>query len=364
MLIKKLKEAFSKVSLIVFYAFDVFIIIYLILAVMALAGYLLTTLGVLDEEFYLSPLLGVGVALFVSFIISLFTTILSDRILLRPIREMTEAMNELANGNFDIHMRMGRGFRPRELVDFGESFNETAKELRSVKILRSDFINNFSHEFKTPVVSLRGFAELLKDEELSAEERQEYLDIIITESTRLSTLATNVLNLSKIENQAILTDLVIFNLSEQIRHAVLMMESKWSAKGLVPDVNLDEVSFYGNEELLSHIWVNLLDNAIKFSDQGGRLRLELIELSDGIEFRIRDYGCGMDPETQAHIFEKFYQAEAARDRGGNGLGMTIVKKVVTLSRGEIVVDSHPGQGTLITVSLPKLAQNVNKAVTI
>jgi signal transduction histidine kinase len=318
----------------------------------------------LYEKFYLSPWPGVGAALFISLTVSLFTTVLSDRFFLRHIREMTEAMNELAHGNFDAQVRLGRGLRPPEIVDFCDSFNETAQELRSVKMLRSDFINNFSHEFKTPIVSLRGFAELLKDEELSAEEREEYLNIIITESTRLSTLATNVLNLSKIENQAILTDLVTFNLSEQIRHTVLMMEAAWTGKGLALDVNLDEVSFYGNEELLSHIWVNLLENAIKFSEPGGRLLIELIELREGVVFKIRDDGCGMDAETQAHIFDKFYQAEEAKAIGGNGLGMAIVKKVVSLSRGEIAIDSHPGRGTLVTVTLPKLAQSVNKSVAI
>jgi signal transduction histidine kinase len=363
-MIKKIKLWFSRISLVFFYAFDVFFIIYVVLAVMAVGGYLLTKTGWLDEEFYLNPWLGVGATFLVSLIVSLVTSLLSDRIIMRPMRDMSNAMKELANGNFDAEVRLGRVLRPRELTEFCESFNETTKELRSVKMLRSDFINNFSHEFKTPIVSLRGFAELLKNEDLPAEQRREYLDIIITESTRLSTLATHVLNLSKIENQAILTDLVPYNLSEQIRHTVLMMESKWSAKNLVPEVNLDEVNFYGNEELLSHIWVNLLDNAIKFSEPGGRLKIDLIELHDGVDFRIRDYGQGMDAETQAHLFEKFYQSEEAKAVGGNGLGLTIVQKVVELSRGEIVVESQPGAGTLITVSLPKLPQKMKTPVTI
>jgi signal transduction histidine kinase len=349
---------------VLFYAFNVFVIMYVILAVMALGGYLLTDAGILEEDFYKEPLIGALAAFFISFVVSLCTTILSDRTFLRSIREMTNAMRELADGNFDVHIRLRKGPNTKELNDFRESFNDTAKELKSVKMLRSDFINNFSHEFKTPIVSLRGFAELLKNEDLSPEQRDDYLDIIITESNRLSTLATDVLNLSKIENQTILTDLAMFNMSEQIRHTVLMLERKWSKKALNLDINLDEVNFYGNEELLSHIWVNLIDNAIKFSKEGGRLGLELIDLSDEVVFRISDEGMGMDAETQAHIFDKFYQAEDAKSIGGNGLGLAIAHKVVTLSKGEIVVESQPGLGTQITVTLPKLVQKRNVAVTL
>jgi signal transduction histidine kinase len=364
MAISKIKDFFSKFRLVFFLAFDIFIIIYVMLAIMAYTGYLLTSNGLLNDEFYLKPWSGFLAAFILSFIISLVTTLLSDRILLRPMRDMTQAMHELANGNFDAQVRLGWGFRPRELTDYCNSFNETAKELRSVKMLRSDFINNFSHEFKTPIVSLRGFAELLKDEDLPAEKREEYLNIIITESNRLSTLATNVLNLSKIENQAIMTDLETYDLSEQIRHTVLMLETKWAEKSLALDINLDEVHFYGNEELLSHIWVNLIDNAIKFSDPHGRIEIDLFNQPDEVVFKIRDEGFGMDAETQAHIFDKFYQTPQAKAIGGAGLGLAIVQSAVALSKGEIEVESQLGQGTLFTITLPKLSQTWTGAVTL
>ncbi|MBG0784069.1 MAG: HAMP domain-containing histidine kinase [Anaerolineaceae bacterium] len=352
----KKKKGMTGSRLLVVYSLILFLIIFVILSLTTLVGYLLTRLGIVSETFYLNPLVGVVFVVLVSFIIALLSSIANKHVILRPIQDMTTAMKELEQGNFDAHIDLDWGLRPQEMVDFSESFNQTAKELRSVKMLRSDFINNFSHEFKTPIVSLRGFAELLKHKDLSEEKRQEYLDIIIAEASRLTALSTNVLTLTKIENQAILTDLDLFAMDEQIRQAILVLEPRWSEKALQLDVNLQEVVYFGNTDLMSQVWVNLLDNAIKFSEVAGKLEIELTDFSDEVLFTLKDYGCGMDADTKARVFDKFFQADDSKVMGGNGLGMTIVQKIITLHRGHIAIESEPGEGTLVTVSLPKQAR--------
>lgn len=240
----------------------------------------------------------------------------------------------------------------REFERLSESFNRMAQELENTELLRSDFINNFSHEFKTPIVSLRGFAKILKNDSLTKEERDEYLDIIISESNRLSQLSTNVLNLSKIEKMSILSDMESFDLSEEVRQSVLLLESKWQNKNLELFIDMDELEYHGNKALLNQVWINLIDNAIKFSPQNGKIKLKLHRKKDQVVFQILDNGCGMDEETKNHIFDRFYQGDSSHTAEGNGIGLTVVEKIVHLHKGQIRVVSEAGIGTTFTVNLP------------
>lgn len=358
MLINKIKKFFSGFNLIFIYSAAIFLIILVTLMITSLTGYYLVSHGYLKGDFYESPYAGLILVFFLSILIGILSRLFGMNILIKPLRMMVKAMKELAQGNFNVQIELGKESRPWELTDFFYSFNETAKELRSIDTLRSDFVNNFSHEYKTPIVSIKGFAELLKHEDLTPEQREEYLDIIINESDRLAKLATNVLNLSKIEKQAIVTNQTTFNLSEQIRNAIVMLEPKWLPKGLDLAIDLLEVDggdiFYnGNTEILTQVWVNLLDNAIKFSSPGGKLEVRLTEAYDKVVFEIQDHGCGMDAQTQARIFEKFYRAQTSQYIEGSGLGMTIVQKIVALTHGQIAIKSELDQGTLVSVSLPK-----------
>lgn len=284
-----------------------------------------------------------------STVIGSVLTFIFGKIPLKPINKLITATKELSNGNFDIRINFDH---PQELKDLSNSFNNMAKELGSVELLRNDFVNNFSHEFKTPIVSLRGFAKLLKNENLTKSERDEYLDIIISESDRLATLATNILNLSNIENKTINTSTSNFNLSEQIRQSILLLESKWSNKAIDMNIDLDETSYIGNEELLKQVWVNLIDNAIKFTDKKGRIDIQLMSFNDCTIFKIKDTGIGMTSETKKHIFDKFYQGDTSHITEGNGLGLTMVNKIINLHKGYIEVKSQHSKGTIITVTLP------------
>lgn len=188
---------------------------------------------------------------------------------------------------------------------------------------------------------------------LSKEEMEDYLRIIVSESDRLAVLATNVLNLTKVEAQTIVTGKSIFNASEQIRRTVLMMESKWSEKELEFDLDIGEIEYFGNAELLNQVWVNVLDNAIKFSPEGSALTIKLFDFYDTVVFKVKDNGPGMDEQTKEHIFNKFFQGDSSRATQGNGLGLTVVKKIVSLHGGQIEVESCLGEGTTVTIVLPK-----------
>jgi signal transduction histidine kinase len=219
-------------------------------------------------------------------------------------------------------------------------------------MLRSDFINNFSHEFKTPIVSIAGFTKLLRKGNLSQPQKEEYLAIIETESLRLSQMATNVLNLTKVENQTILTDVTEYNLSEQIRSCILLLSEKWEEKEIDYVLDFREYSIHANEELLKQVWINLLGNAVKFSPHGGTIEVRITEQPDTMTVSVMNTGSTIAPEQQAKIFRKFYQADESHAAEGNGIGLAIVKRVVELHEGTVSVASGNGR-TTFTVVLPK-----------
>ena len=271
--------------------------------------------------------------------------------ILSPLKEMITATERIAKGDFKVHIRESFD----EKSDFGilqRSFNHMTRELDSIEMFRKDFINNFSHEFKTPIVSIQGFAHQLKAGCLTPEEEREYIRIIADESDRLAKMATNILLLSKLENQAIVTEKTEFYLDEQIRTCLLLLEKQWSAKEIELNIDLDEVKYCFNETMLSHVWVNLLGNAVKFTPRKGTVFCTLRALDNHVVVTISDTGCGMDETTQKHIFEKFYQGDTSHAGDGNGIGLTIVGRILVLCGGSIHVESHPGMGSTFIVTLP------------
>lgn len=269
---------------------------------------------------------------------------------IRPIQKVNKAMKKVSEGDFSIHLDEGQSVGEiRELIS---SYNHMVEELSGIEMFRKDFINNFSHEFKTPIVSIRGFAKQLERDDLTDEQRREYTRIIVSESERLANMSSNVLLLTKLENQQIVTDKARYALDEQLRSCILLMEKQWSEKNLELELELDEISYDGNEEMMSHVWVNLINNAIKFSPEGGKLGIGCMRVQDYIVVEVRDEGEGMDPATQMRIFEKFYQGDSAHATEGNGLGLSLVKRIVDLCQGKVTVDSLPGVGTTFYVYLP------------
>ena len=269
--------------------------------------------------------------------------------MLKPILKLTAATQKVARGDFSVSVDIKKNDEIGILI---KNFNRMAKELGNMEYLQKDFIRNVSHEFKTPIASIQGFAKLMQNENLSHEDRIEFSGIILEETERLSKLSTNILRLSKLENQSELTLKKEFLLDEQIRSVLVLLEQKWSKKNLDLTVNMEKICYAGDEELLQQVWINLIENAIKFSDEGGSISISLAQTEHHVEVEIADNGIGMDEETKQRIFERFYQGNASHSVEGSGLGLSIVKRILDLSNGEIQVKSNLHHGTVFLVKLP------------
>lgn len=272
---------------------------------------------------------------------------------LRPIKELSRATKEVKKGNFKVQVDTSVAPPDSEMGILIAEFNEMVTELDGIELFRNDFINNFSHEFKTPIVSIHGFAKELQMGNVTEEQREEYTRIIIEESSRLARLASSVLELSRLENQQIVTGKSEFYLDEQLRQCILLQESVWSEKGIDMIPELDEVRYFGSEELLAHVWTNLLSNAVKFTPEGGIVRVRLTADADTVTVQISDTGVGMSEEVQARVFEKFYQGDPSHHKSGYGIGLAMAHKAAALSGGEIAVRSAVGEGSTFTVTLPR-----------
>lgn len=282
---------------------------------------------------------------------SILSAMLSG-ILLRPLNDLKEGLLKVSKGDFTVRLEENGN---SELSHIQESFNIMVKELGNTELFRNDFINDFSHEFKTPMVSVYGFAKQLKKGGLTKEQEQENIDIIINESQRLINMSSNILMLSKLENQEIITDKKDFSLDEELRRCVLQLQGQWGEKNqeVIPD--LCEITYYGNSGMLKQVWLNVIGNAVKYTPDGGTIEVKLdINPKNEQEVRVRitDNGIGMDKATAERIFEKFYQGDSSHATGGNGLGLAMVKRIVELCGGRIRVKSEPDKGTQFTVYLP------------
>ncbi len=285
-------------------------------------------------------LINVGVGVVIALFLSRKALIYVNRIINR--------MNRLASGDYSARLSYGKPISMHPTIkEITESFNRMAEELEKTEMLRMDFINNLSHEFKTPIVSIAGFAKILKKGNLSREQQKEYLDIIEEEAKRLSTLANNVLNMTKVENQTILTKVVKFNLSEQIRSSILLLEERWSKKNLEWDLEFEEYEIEAEEKLLKEVWINLIDNAVKFSPEGGKVLVKIDEKDTWYQVTISNPGEEISEEIQEKLFHKFYQVDESHSIEGNGIGLAIVKRIVELHKGRVRVESKDGMVSFI-----------------
>lgn len=278
------------------------------------------------------------------------------RISLRPLGRLISGMNRLAGGDYSVRLYFGERKIGKMLAD---SFNKMAEELDNTELLRSDFVNNFSHEFKTPIVSIYGFAKMLRRGHPDEEQTREYLTIIEQESGRLAEMATNVLNMTKVENQNILTNVTEYNLSEQIRRSVLLLEKKWSRKELEIACDFNEHQIFANEEMMKQVWLNLLDNAIKFTPEKGKITILIREYQKendrpqgSVLVAIKNNGPAIKEEDRERIFNKFYQSDTSHASAGTGIGLAVVKKIVELHEGKVWVESDDRE-TTFWVNIPK-----------
>ncbi|MGM9613369.1 MAG: ATP-binding protein [Faecousia sp.] len=321
---------------------------------------ILFSAGMVAGVLFLLDALGVVYQLSFSMLVSLFVvaavaaalmSYFIGRRILAPMVKLSKASKEVARGNFNI--TVSDSSKLEEVQTTFRNFNAMVRELNSISTLSNDFVANVSHEFKTPLTAIEGYAMLLQEPTLTAEERGEYLDKILFNTHRLSDLVGNILMLSKIESKSLAEQYKDFRLDEQLRQSVVSLESAWVEKDIVFNVNLDEVTLNGCEALLMHVWTNLISNAVKFSERGQSIEIRLLDQKECVVVSITDHGCGMTQEVQERIFEKFYQGDASHKALGNGLGLALVKRIVELSDGLIEVVSKPNKGSTFRVILPK-----------
>lgn len=343
----KIMKYLKKMRLTLLFAIIFFLILLATLSLVFVGMFFLTQLNIVDSmEVEKVPLVMFAAA---SLIVGTVLAAIFSKRPLSPLRDIMNATDRIADGDYEARLHLNK---PEEFRQLSDKFNHMAKELGSIEMLRTDFVNNFSHEFKTPIVSIRGFAKALKWNDLSPEESNEYLDIIISESERLADLATNILNLSKIEQQSILTEKKQYNVAEQIRLVIALLETKWTEKKLDIYFECDELLQYGNEELLKQVWINLLDNAIKFSPDFGTITILIKQTEHLTVFCFTNQGQPIPKEKADHIFDKFYQGDLSHTTKGNGLGLTLVKKIIDLHGGHVYLKESNSLETTMEVQLP------------
>ncbi len=266
-----------------------------------------------------------------------------------PIKKLRGAMDKVADGDFSV--RLEEKSTSKEIMEIYTGFNLMVQELSSTEILQTDFVSNVSHEFKTPINAIEGYSTLLQGSENLDGDQQEYVGKILFNTQRLSSLVGSILLLSKLENQQIPTNQMQYRLDEQIRQSVVALETAWAGKDIELDVELDRVTYLGSEQMMHHVWDNLISNAIKFSPQGGTVRLRLTKKLRKLIFTIEDQGPGLSEDAQKHIFDKFYQADSSHKQEGNGLGLALVKRILTIENGQITAENIPEGGCRFMVTL-------------
>lgn len=271
-----------------------------------------------------------------------------------PLHMLAEATEQVSNGDFSVYVPT---IHTADRLDYLDvmilDFNRMVEELGSVETLKTDFVSNVSHEMKTPISVIKNYAELLQTGKGTEEERQEYARNIEEAAVRLSDLISNILRLNKLENQRIDPEIESYDLGGQLEECILHYEELWDEKDLELEVDMEEKAVVqADRSLMEMVWNNLLSNAIKFTEPGGSVSIRQTTSADHVEVAVTDTGCGMSRENVRHIFDKFYQGDTSHSKEGNGLGLALVQRILTLMNGEITVVSEKGKGSTFTVRLP------------
>lgn len=270
----------------------------------------------------------------------------------RPVERILEATQRIAAGDFSVRLQISHSYRRYDEYDLiAENINRMAGELSRTEVVHNDFISNVSHELKTPISILRSYAMAMRNENLDPAVRSRYAQVLVSASDRLSALVTNILKLNKLENQELSPQYETIRLDEMLAQSLLQFEEKIDEKGLELDCDLKEVYVKSDPNFLEIVWNNLISNAVKFTETGGKIKVTLGEENGQAVVKISDTGCGISRETGMHIFDKFYQGETSHSQEGNGLGLALVKKVIDILGGEISVESEEGKGSVFMVKL-------------
>ncbi|MDE5721578.1 MAG: HAMP domain-containing histidine kinase [Clostridia bacterium] len=312
-----------------------------------------TVLAIVNELVIGEPKIAYTLPLYIMpFVAGVFTFSLLYFIRRKHLKSqlLIDSMNKVAAGDYSVRINAEKA--DREYTKIYDNFNKMVEELSSVNTLRDDFIHTFSHELKTPLTSVNGFAGLIAEGGLSESEQKKFAQIIADESSRLLRLAENTLTLSRLENQRLVGQTEEFRLDEQLRSCIIMLERSWEQKNITVSTDLAPVTVRANKGQLAEVWLNLLSNAVKFTPEGGSIHAEMAEENGYIRVDISDTGIGIAEKDIERIFEKYYRADADNGVEGSGLGLAICKRICTLCGGEITAASKTGKGTTFTVTLP------------
>ncbi|MFA7099244.1 MAG: HAMP domain-containing sensor histidine kinase [Eubacteriales bacterium] len=300
-----------------------------------------------DDNGYTFALITVVI---ISVLLTFSAAVMIGKNIITPVSKLSELSSRVAKGDFNATLD-AKSFID-EIQTVIDSFNSMVKELGTNEALSNDFVNNVSHELKTPISAIEGYAVLLQDERVTKDEKNEYVEKILFNTSRLSELTGNILLLSKLETQSIVSDKGWFSLDEQIRRSILTLEKRWMEKNIAFNIEMEDLKYFGSEGLMSTVWTNIIGNAVKYSPENSEIGIGLKRQGDMAVASVIDQGMGMDKETLSHMFDKFYQGDLSRRSEGNGLGLTLVKKTLDLAGGHAEVESSPGRGTSFFVFLP------------
>ena len=344
MRLKKINRAFRRTAFLVFFVLCMLVVLFLFLV------FLLMRTSIFDIQIISdnTALIVICVILFL-LIVSQGVAVFWSRRITKPVKSISAVIEEVAKGNFDVQIDTLQ-FHD-EIRELGENLNKMILELRSIEVMRADFVSNVSHEFRAPLSAIQGYVTLLSNPTLSESQRKEYFSMLAESTRDLSGLVDSVLKLSRLESQNIAPKSEPFRLDEQLRRAVLLFESQWSQKEIELELDLPEYTYTGNAELLYQVWTNLFGNAVKYTPPHGKISVRLLPNEKGATVEIADTGIGMCEEVKAHIFEKFYQGDPSRRAVGNGLGLALVKTACQLTGSTVSVESSVGAGSTFTVRL-------------
>ena len=327
-----------------------------ILIILGIMWLLITIQNFILESYYnqIGAMIGI-LACYLIFVCLLLTALLWlfwKRTTDKPLRKIKRAARRVASGDFSVEIEPGRNKKKKNELDILiDDFNVMVRELAGNEMLKNDFVSNVSHEIKTPLSIIRSYTKALKDGYATPEQQEQYMDTILDATEKLNAMVTNILKLSKLENQQIFSVPETYQLGEQLRRCALSFMEKWQAKDINFEIDVADVAVHYDAALLELVWNNLLSNAVKFTENGGHISLISKVTDDTVQVMVKDSGCGMDSETCKRIFEKFYQGDTSHTPEGNGLGMALVKKVVDIAGGKIMIESVPEKGTTFTVEL-------------
>lgn len=329
--------------------FIIFVLVVWVIGIILGVGINFVIMKYINFDTYIQYISLVLAFILASAIIAMPIMFLITRSLTKITNYVNENIDKIANGDYTV--KLNHITKNPHINNSIDNFNKMIKQLNSVSILKNDFISGFSHEFKTPIVSIKGYAELLLDANNLDKEQKEYLKIIVDESHRLSKLSENVMMLASLDSQSIITNKKAFSLNGQIENCVLLLDGKLKAKNIDLTLDLDEAIIESDPDLVKEIWINLLYNSIKYVNYNGKIAISLKTNDDSVVVKIIDDGVGMTEETKKHIFDKFYQGDKSHYSKGIGLGLTIVSRILEIIGGKIECESQLNLGTTMTVVL-------------